>query len=263
MSHTVLGIVPARLASTRLPNKPLYPILGRPLIEWVWRRVSRLASLDYAVVATDSEEVAEVCRALGAPVEMTSPDHPSGTDRVAEVAAREGYREFGVIANIQGDEPLLEDSHLAAAVGLVRDHGWDVGTCAAPLLDEDARKDPSVVKVARARDGRALYFSRAQIPYQRDGKPTRADLEREPFLRHIGIYAYAREALAAWVALAPSPLETLERLEQLRPLEAGLRIGVAVVHAADPGVDTPADVVRLEERLIEMGHAQPFATQDR
>lgn len=267
MSKSVLGIVPARLASTRLPNKPLYPILGRPLIEWVWRRVERLGSLDHAVVATDSDEVAELCRGIGAPVELTSPAHHSGTDRVAEVAARAEYRGFDVIANIQGDEPLLEDRQLSAAVQLVQDEGWDVGTCATPLGSEDARKDPAVVKVARASNGRALYFSRAQIPYVRDAKPTREEMSAAPFLRHVGIYAYTRDALAAWVALAPSPLERVERLEQLRPLEAGLRIGVAVVDAADPGVDTPADVLRLEERLIELGHvresANPFVNMGR
>ena len=264
MSKSVLGIVPARLASTRLPNKPLYPILGRPLIEWVWRRVSELGVLDHAVVATDSYEVAEVCRALGAPVEMTSAEHQSGTDRVAEVAARDEYRGFDVIANIQGDEPLLQERQLAEAIRLVLEEGWDVGTCAAPLMDEDARKDPAVVKVARAANGRALYFSRAQIPYKRGDKPTREELGREPFLRHVGIYAYGREALATWVSLPPSPLEKLEKLEQLRPLEAGMNIGVAVVTTADPGVDTPADVLRLEERLTEMGYtanASPFVTQ--
>ncbi len=260
MRKGVLGIVPARLASTRLPKKPLYPILGRPLIEWVWRRVERMSSLDHAVVATDSNEVADVCRALGAPVVMTSAAHPSGTDRVGEVAAREEYRGFHIVANIQGDEPLLEEHHLSAAIALVRDEGWEVGTCATPLVDDEARKDPSVVKVARAENGRALYFSRAQIPYKRDDKPTHDEMGREPFLRHIGIYAYTQGALSAWVALPPSPLERLERLEQLRPLEAGVRIGVAVVGSADAGVDTPADVARLEEHLIAMGHAQPFVT---
>src|SRR5690606_5063093 len=124
----VLGIVPARLASTRLPNKPLYPLLGRPLIEWVWRRVAAMRVLDHVVVATDSPEVAEICRGLGAPVEMTSPEHPSGTDRVAEVARREEYAGFEVIANIQGDEPLLREGHLEEAIALVRDEAWDVGT---------------------------------------------------------------------------------------------------------------------------------------
>lgn len=257
MSGRVLGIVPARLASTRLPDKPLYPLLGRPLIEWVWRRVESMSVLDHVVVATDSERVAEVCRRLGAPVEMTSPEHPSGTDRVAEVANREEYRHYRVVANIQGDEPLLKESHLRAAIDLVRDGGWDVGTCATPVLDEEARKDSAVVKVARAANGRALYFSRAKIPFKRDEKPDAEELGREPFVRHIGIYAYDREALENWVALAPSPLERLEKLEQLRPLEAGLRIGVAVVGAADPGVDTPADAARMEEKLSQMGIATP------
>ena len=257
MSTPVLGIVPARLASTRLPDKPLYPLLGRPLIEWVWRRVQDMSVLDHVVVATDSERVAEVCRRLGAPVEMTSPDHPSGTDRVAEVATRPRYRDYEVVANIQGDEPLLKENHLRAAVDLVRSGGWELGTCATPILTDEARKDPSVVKVARAADGRALYFSRARIPYVRDEKPEPEDLEREPFLRHIGIYAFRRGALENWVARAPSPLETLEKLEQLRPLEAGLRMGVAVVGAADPGVDTPADAVRMEEKLSELGAEAP------
>jgi 3-deoxy-manno-octulosonate cytidylyltransferase (CMP-KDO synthetase) len=208
-----------------------------------------MSVLDHAVVATDSEEVAEVCRALGAPVEMTSPDHPSGTDRVAEVARADDYRSFEYIANVQGDEPLLAEAHLRSAIDLVREGGWDVGTCATPLLEEEARQDSSVVKVARAASGRALYFSRAPIPYKRDEKPTTEELGREPFLRHIGIYAYTRAALEDWVALSPTPLERLESLEQLRPLESGVRIGVAVVGAADPGVDTPADVLRMEEKL--------------
>ena len=252
----VLGIIPARLLSTRLPNKPLYPLLGRPLIEWVWERVQSMSVLDEVVVATDAEEVAEVCRRIGAPVEMTSADHPSGTDRVAELARRAPYRDYPVIANIQGDEPLLQEQHLAAAIRLVQEDAWDVGTCATPIDHHESRKDPSVVKVARASSGRALYFSRARIPYQRDGTPTMDDLGREPFLRHIGIYAYARDALEQWVALQPTPLERIEKLEQLRPLEAGLRIGVALVGKADPGVDTPADAIRMEERLKELGRSR-------
>jgi len=217
-----------------------------------------MSVLDMAVVATDSEEVADVCRAMGAPVEMTSADHPSGTDRVAEVADLPAYRDFDYIANVQGDEPLLKEAHVRSAVDLVRDGGWQVGTCATPVLSDDVRKDATVVKVARAASGRALYFSRAPIPYKRDEKPGPAELEREPFLRHIGIYAYTRDALHDWVALAPSQLERLELLEQLRPLEAGLRIGVAIVGAADPGVDTPAEAVRMEEQLTEQ-RATTFA----
>jgi 3-deoxy-manno-octulosonate cytidylyltransferase (CMP-KDO synthetase) len=184
-----------------------------------------MSVLDHAVVATDSEEVAEVCRSFGAPVEMTSTRHPSGTDRVAEVAGRPAFSEYGVIANIQGDEPLLRELHLEEAISLVRHEHWDIG------------------------GGRALYFSRAPIPYQNEGEPSMGDLGREPFLRHIGVYAYTRDALARWVAVASSPLERLENLEQLRPLEAGMRIGVTVVGVADYGVDTPADVVRMENAL--------------
>ena len=251
MSRRVLGIVPARLASTRLPNKPLYPILGRPLIEWVWRRVRAMEVMDEVVVATDSEEVAEVCRAMDAPVEMTDPEHPSGTDRVAEVAFRERFREYPIVANIQGDEPLLNERHLAAAIDLVAEHGWEIGTCGTPVMTEEARRNPQVVKVARA-----------PIPYKRDDKPGEDELGREPFLRHIGIYAYRREALSQWVAMAPSRLERLEKLEQLRPIEAGIRIGVAVVGAADPGVDTPADVLEVEEKLAEL-YEPPYARSGR
>ena len=257
MSGQVLGIVPARLASTRLPNKPLYPLLGRPLIEWVWRRVEAMSVLDRAVIATDSIEVADVCRAFGAPVEMTDSVHPSGTDRVAEVAARPAYRDFDFIVNVQGDEPMLEEAHLRRAIELVRDDGWQVGTCATPVLTEEMRADASVVKVARAASGGALYFSRAAIPYKRDDKPTQSELESEPFLRHIGIYAYTRDALAEWVALAPSKLEQIEFLEQLRPLEAGLRIGVAIVGAAAYGVDTPADALRMEHILNALSAPTP------
>lgn len=252
MSARILGIVPARLASTRLPNKPLYPLLGRPLLEWVWNRVQAMSVLDHVVVATDSPAVVDLCRRMGAPVEMTETDHPSGTDRVAEVAARPAFSSFDIIANIQGDEPLLQEEHLRSAITLVRDEGWEIGTCATPLLHEEVRRDPSAVKVARAQNGRALYFSRAPIPYMSDGKPGPADLQREPFLRHVGIYAYSREALARWVAIAPTTLERMESLEQLRPVEAGLRIGVAVVAGADHGVDTPADALRMEERLREL-----------
>ncbi len=127
--------------------------------------------LDHAVVATDSTEVANLCKSLGAPVEMTSPDHPSGTDRVAEVADRSEYRGYDVIANVQGDEPLLKEAHVRATIDLVRDGTWEVGTCATPLNSDDARTDPTVVKIARAANGRALYFSRAPIPYKRDERP--------------------------------------------------------------------------------------------
>lgn len=251
----VLGVVPARLESTRLPRKPLQPILGRPLLEWVWRRVSAMRVFDRLVVAVDAHEVRELCDSLGAPVVMTDPDLPSGTDRVAQVVERPEFRDFSLVVNVQGDEPLVEESHLKEAIDLVRERDWDVGTCAAPLRNVEARRDPAVVKVARARSGGALYFSRAEIPFKRDGEPTLDELGRPPFLRHIGIYAYRREALRRWVSSSASPLEQLERLEQLRALEDGIRIGVAVVEEAAAGVDTPADVLRVEQILSRKGGA--------
>jgi 3-deoxy-manno-octulosonate cytidylyltransferase (CMP-KDO synthetase) len=211
-----------------------------------------MALFDRLVVATDSAEIVALCESIGAPAILTATDHPSGTDRVAEVARRPEFRHLPIVVNVQGDEPLVRESHLARAVELVREGEWEVGTCGAPLVDADARKDPSVVKVARAKNGRALYFSRAAIPHKRDEKPTREELAAAPFLRHVGVYAYRREALFRWVALPPSPLEELERLEQLRALEDGISVGVAVVDEARPGVDTAADVVKMEELLSRM-----------
>lgn len=247
MQSRILGVIPARLGSTRLPNKPLYPVLGRPLIEWVWRRAAEMRILDAVVVATDSEEIVKVCRRIGADVALTSPDHRSGTDRVAEVARQDAYRDCSIVVNIQGDEPLLREDHVASAVALVRDGGWQIGTCAFAITEPDVMRDPSVVKVVRAESGRALYFSRSPIPFDRDGEshgPGGA-----AGLGHVGLYVYDREALAAWVALKPSPLERREKLEQLRPLEADMAIGIAVVEEAEAGIDTPDDVARVEKRL--------------
>ena len=208
-----------------------------------------MAVLNHAVVATDSPEVADICRSLGAPVELTSPDHPSGTDRVAEVADRPEYRDFEFIANVQGDEPLLKEAHLRSAVDLVREAGWQVGTCATPILTDEARSDASVVKVARAASGRALYFSRASIPYKRDEKPTVEELEREPFLRHIGIYAYRSDILREFTNLKPSHLEKIESLEQLRWLDNGFHIKTAETNLETVGVDTEEDLARVLELL--------------
>ncbi len=246
MSDQVLGVIPARIASTRLPRKPLHPILGRPLIEWVWRRVTSLGICDEVVVATDSLEIRDVCAALGARVEMTSSAHPSGTDRVADVARRPAYATFPVIVNIQGDEPLVEGPTVRAALAAVRKDGWDVGTCAVEIQSEGEWRDPSVVKVVVGERGRALYFSRAPIPYSRDDGEY--DAHR---LRHVGVYVYRRTALERWVSLPETVLERTERLEQLRPLGDGIGLGVRTVETAEAGVDTPADVARVEARLRE------------
>jgi len=217
-----------------------------------------MRTFERLVIAADSPEVQRLCESWGAPVLMTDPTLPSGTDRVAQVVERPEFRDFSLVVNVQGDEPLVAESHISEAIGLVRDGGWDVGTCATPVLTRETFEDPSTVKVARASGGRALYFSRAGIPHNPEGLPREAEFGSVTFLRHIGIYAYTREALARWVALSPSPLEELERLEQLRALEAGMRIGVAVVDQASPGVDTPADMLIIEEILSRTGAAIPM-----
>jgi 3-deoxy-manno-octulosonate cytidylyltransferase (CMP-KDO synthetase) len=249
MSAPTLAVIPARLGSTRLPRKPLHIIAGRPLVEWVWRRVTACDLFDQVVIATDSEEIAEHGRAIGARVEMTSIGHPSGTDRVAEVSARIAYRGFPLVVNVQGDEPFVDPTHLSAAIALVRDGSWDVGTVASPIVTLEEWRSPDVVKVVRGDDGGALYFSRSAIPAVRDGEPSAVDLASGAFLRHHGVYAFRAEALRRWVALGEGTLERLERLEQLRPLAAGLRIGVSVVQGAESGVDTLQDAQRAEVRL--------------
>lgn len=252
----VLGVIPARLSSQRLPHKPLHSIAGRPLVEWVWRRVVHFGLFDAVVVATDSAQVAEVARAFGATVAMTRDDHPSGTDRVAEVARLGEYAGFGTIVNVQGDEPFVRADHLQAAINLVRDGGWDAGTVATPISGADEWREPSVVKVVRGDDGAALYFSRAPIPFNRDAELGEDDFASGLYLRHVGIYSYRREALLRWVALPEGALERVERLEQLRPLAAGIRMGVAVGAPAQGGVDTPADAERAERILERTIHTE-------
>jgi 3-deoxy-manno-octulosonate cytidylyltransferase (CMP-KDO synthetase) len=241
-------VIPARLGSERLPRKPLHILAGRPLIEWVWRRVSAFTVLDRVVVATDSDEVAATCAGFGAETALTADRHESGTERVAEVAARPAFRAFHIVVNIQGDEPFVTEEQVAGAVAMVQ-AGSDVGTVAAPVASLNAWRDPAVVKVVRGVAGRALYFSRAPIPHARGREPTAGELASDGYLRHIGVYAYSQTALARWMTLPGTELEQLERLEQLRPLVAGLAIGVAVVGSAEGGIDTPEDAVRAEARL--------------
>lgn len=253
----VLGVIPARLGSERLPRKPLHVLAGRPLIEWVWRRAAAFGVLDTLVVATDSEEVATVVAGFGGRVVLTSAEHLSGTDRVAEVVRTLGG-DFGVVVNIQGDEPFLREEQVRSAVGLVQ-AGWPVGTLATPVGSLEAWQDPSVVKVVRRADGAALYFSRAPIPHRRQSLPTLEQLRGVGYLRHIGLYAYAPAALEQWVKLPEGELERIEKLEQLRPLAAGMNIGVAVVDHAPEGVDTPGDAERAEKILIELAEAEAKA----
>jgi 3-deoxy-manno-octulosonate cytidylyltransferase (CMP-KDO synthetase) len=244
---SLLAVIPARLGATRLPDKPLRMLGGRALIVRVWERVIALGVADHCVVATDSEAVAAAVRAAGGDVALTRADHPSGTDRVAEVAAHPAYRAFDAIVNVQGDEPFVSRAIVAGAAALVTSGTFALGTAAAPV-DAAALAQPDVVKVVTGDDGRALYFSRAPIPWLREpGDGDERRLRDTLVRRHVGVYAYTREALAHWVALPVHPLERVERLEQLRPLAAGLAMGVAMVDEVPaPGVDTEADLTAAE-----------------
>lgn len=238
----VLAVIPARLGSTRLPQKPLQLLAGEPLVVRVAGRVVSMNLADRVVVATDAPEVVRVVRAAGFEVAMTRPEHVSGTDRVAEVARASAYRGYDVIVNVQGDEPFMPAEALAGAVSRVRGSD-DVGTAAAPL-DPAHLADPARVKVVCDLEGRALYFSRAPIPFWRNAGLAPGRL----YWQHLGIYAFGRPALERWTGLAPTALEEAERLEQLRALEHGMIIGVARLESPAPaGVDTAEDLRQAEE----------------
>jgi len=235
----IAGVIPARLHSTRLTRKVLREIAGRPMVEWVWRAASASSRMDPVVVATDSEEVASVCRQRGIPVLMTSPECASGSDRVREVARE---IDADVYVNIQGDEPTLTPDFFPPLLDLFQRPEVDVATLAVHCAAEDIA-NPNAVKVVTALDGRALYFSRAAIPYDRDnaGFPG--------YRKHLGIYAYRKAALERFAELPPSPLEGTERLEQLRLLENGIALYVADAPSDTIGVDTESDLERAEAVL--------------
>ena len=241
-----LAVIPARLGATRLPRKPLRLLAGRPLIIRVWERVCAMDVADRCVIATDSEEVASAVRASGAEAVLTSADHPSGTDRVAEAARHGDYARYDTILNVQGDEPFIAATAVRAALRMV-DHAFSIGT-AAVLATPAILNEPNIVKVVTATDGRALYFSRAPIPFARDSRDASdAAILRENVFQHIGVYAYTREALMRWVSLPPHPLERVEKLEQLRPLAAGWAIGVGCVRMEGTprrGIDTESDLAQ-------------------
>jgi 3-deoxy-manno-octulosonate cytidylyltransferase (CMP-KDO synthetase) len=246
----VLIVVPARVGSTRLPDKPLLLLGGAPLIHRVTERALRVSGADRVVVATDSERVAEAVAPTGVDVVMTRSNLESGTDRVAAVAARAEFAEYDIVVNLQGDEPFLPLEAVEGAIARVRD-GDAIGTAAAPL-EPDLRHDPARVKVVTDDRSRALYFSRAAIPHLRDA----GDLERTTWWQHLGIYAFRRDVLLRLTALPPSALERAERLEQLRALEAGFAIGVALLdRPAWPGIDTPADLAAAEARWADFAEA--------
>jgi 3-deoxy-manno-octulosonate cytidylyltransferase (CMP-KDO synthetase) len=240
-------VIPARYASTRLPGKPLLPIAGRPMVEHVWRRAQSTGARE-VLLATDDERIAETARGFGAEVVMTSPEHPSGTDRLAEVATQRGWAENDVVVNVQGDEPLLPAANVIQVARLLADHPEAaIATLMTPILSQADFLDPNVVKAVADGAGRALYFSRAPIPWPRDGRAAGADCFG---WRHIGLYAYRAGPLRRLAALPPTPLEQTERLEQLRALENGWGIVIApAVDVPGPGVDTAEDLERVAALL--------------
>jgi 3-deoxy-manno-octulosonate cytidylyltransferase (CMP-KDO synthetase) len=241
----IIGVIPARYASTRFPGKPLHPIAGKPLLQHVVERCQQARSLAEVIVATDDVRIQRVAQAF-CRVEMTAADHPSGTDRIAEVAQR---LECDAVVNVQGDEPLIDPAVIdAVAVAL---GNAPMSTAAAPLRNASDYDNPNVVKVVVSRNGRALYFSRRTIPFLRDAasRPVAEQLAAFPFLKHLGLYGYRRETLLRLVRFRVSPLEEAEKLEQLRALENGIEIAVVPVEHEGVGVDVPADVERVERMM--------------
>lgn len=252
----VVAVIPARLGSTRFARKMLADRTGRPLVQHVVDQVRRCRRIDEVVVATDSAQIAEALEKFDVRVEMTSPDHPSGTDRVAEVAAAwPGAMDESIFLNVQGDEPEMDPAALDRLVELMQEDKPggrpEMGTLATPFPGESALSDPNLVKVVLGMDGRALYFSRAPIPLDRDGTKL-----AKPLL-HLGVYAYRRITLLKIAGLAPTPLEQTERLEQLRVLEHGHTIFVATVsqhnHGISHGIDTPEQYDAFVERWRSSG----------
>jgi len=239
----VVAVIPARFSSSRFPGKALADIAGKPMIQWVYERASQARRVSRVIVATDDERILEAVRAFGGEAVMTSPEHPTGTDRVAEVVERLLPHEEAIV-NVQGDEPLIDPSEIDAAVeALSSDPDADMSTLASPIESEEVFRNPNAVKVVCDRRGYALYFSRSPIPFYRgEGRPP------QPLL-HVGLYCYRREALLRLVRLPRSPLEEAESLEQLRALENGMRIKVALVPHHEPGVDTPEDLERVRRRV--------------
>jgi len=236
-------IIPARMASTRLPGKPLVDICGKPMVIRVWERLKRAGWASDVVIATDDERIGEAAKRHGAPCVMTSKDCRTGTDRVAEAAAN--FRS-DVFVNVQGDEPLIELKTVKAAVDALENvKGASIGTVRCPILSEAEFNDPSAVKVLVAEDGRALYFSRRPVPYDVQGALKFPSGRKDPFGRHVGIYAFRKAFLKRFPSLGETRLERLESLEQLRAMEHGYVIGVGFAAGAARGVDTPVDLERV------------------
>jgi 3-deoxy-manno-octulosonate cytidylyltransferase (CMP-KDO synthetase) len=244
----VLGVIPARFQSSRFPGKALALLASKPIIQHVWERSQRAATLSDVIIATDDSRIYNEARGFGARVAMTSPAHLSGTDRVAEVA--EAYPDATLIVNIQGDEPLIDPAAIdAAARALLGDTRLSMGTLSKRIERVDEITNPNVVKVVTALNGDAIYFSRNPIPYNRGGGAV--------YFKHIGLYVYRRDFLLAYPSLAVGPLEKIECLEQLRALENGHRIGVVETGYESLGVDTPEDLEEVSRMIAEMESPLP------
>jgi 3-deoxy-manno-octulosonate cytidylyltransferase (CMP-KDO synthetase) len=243
-------VIPARFASTRLPGKPLLTIAGQPLIQWVWQSAvqSKAASV---VIATDDERIRSAAVKFGADCVMTAADHASGTDRIAEAVRAKGFSDDEIVVNLQGDEPAMPPAVIARVAEALGDvPASDIGTAVAPIETLQEFLDPNCVKALRAADGRALYFSRAPVPWPRDNIADGRPAAFTGAWRHIGIYAYRVRSLLQFAAFSPTPLEVAERLEQLRALEHGMHIHlVALTQAPPAGVDTQADLERVRSAL--------------
>jgi 3-deoxy-manno-octulosonate cytidylyltransferase (CMP-KDO synthetase) len=233
-----IAVIPARLASTRLPRKMLRDIAGQPLIGWVYQAVRAASLLSDVIIATDSDEILQVCQQHGWNAQMTSPAHRSGTERVHEVS---GSVTADVYVNVQGDEPLVRPEHISALLEVMQDPARLVGTLKTPCTPAEIN-NPNAVKVVTDKDGRALYFSRSTIPHDRDGSSPRR-------FKHLGLYAYRKAALDRFVSLPESSLERSERLEQLRFLENGISIYVGETTFDSVGVDTEEDLQRVVQLL--------------
>jgi 3-deoxy-D-manno-octulosonate cytidylyltransferase len=238
----VVSVIPARYGSTRLQAKPLADIHGKPMIQWVYEKSTKVRGVSRTIVATDDERVATAVKKFGGEVVMTSSEINSGTDRVWAVAQK---IPGDIFINVQGDEPLIEPSAIEAGLELVRSGRFPMGTVMTPLETEEELRRPSVVKVIADKTGRAIYFSRHPIPYSRGEIPKKDFACR----RHVGLYVYTRETLKQFSALPPSALEKAEVLEQLRAMDAGIPIGVVEVKLTSIGVDTPEDLERVRKIL--------------
>ncbi len=246
----VIGIIPARLQSTRLPRKLLLAETGQPLLQHTYEAASAASSLDEVVIATDSEEIRDTAVAFGARCEMTG-DHPSGTDRIAEVVGR-CFPHADIIVNVQGDEPEIAQSAINRLVDLLQENPDDeMATLSTPIRCREELESASCTKVVTAGDGRALYFSRSPIPFVRDASIDELLAGETPWRLHLGLYAYRRDFLLRLAKQSPTPLEQFEKLEQLRALELGAVIRAATVDQRTVGIDTPADYARFVARYSD------------